>query len=512
VFENNGHGQENIVATLSDRQFTGELDLLDGRRTLLDCRAVKQSRILRIGRSALQQLMRSESEIANLIMQACIGRRFDIVRHAAGGVILVGHGHSADTIRLQRFMTRNGYPYRTLDADTDQDADSVVQCFALDHDQLPVTLLPGERILRNPSNIQLADELGITDLRDASKEYDVAIVGAGPAGLAAAVYAASEGLSTIVIEGIAPGGQAGTSSRIENYLGFPTGVSGQELSERSQVQAQKFGAHFAISRDVVDMKRLGCTFCLRLEDGQPVNAHTVVIATGAKYRNLDVPNYGRFEYQGVHYAATSMEAGLCLNEEVVVVGAGNSAGQAALFLSQTAKQVYLLVRGDNLHATMSDYLVQRILSSRDIRLCLRTEIVSMDGDDRLRSVTWQSNVSRQTETRAIAHVFVMIGASPNTAWLRGTLKMDDKGFIITGNEAGSNAFFGTNMDGIYAVGDVRCGSVKRVASAVGEGSVVVSDIHKYLAALNRVENSNSRKIEPRNETSGTIPALGVAMA
>jgi thioredoxin reductase (NADPH) len=480
LFENTGHAEERLVACLRSSQFTGELDLLDNRRTLLGGRTAKLSRILRIGRANLKKIMRTEPEIAGIIMQSCIGRRCDIVRHAAGGVVLIGPGHSADTIRLQRFLTRIGHPYRMLDAEKYESACSMMELFILDHDQLPAALLPDGRVLRNPSNALLADELGITDLRESSKVYDVAIVGAGPAGLAAAVYAASEGLSTIVIEGTAPGGQAGTSSHIENYLGFPTGLSGQELSERSLVQAQKFGAEFAISRDVLSLRKCGTNYALHLEDARPVNARTVVIATGARYQKLNVPNYERFEYQGIHYAATSMEAELCRDQDVVVVGAGNSAGQAALFLSRTAKHVFLLVRGDGLANTMSDYLVQRILSSREISLCLQTEITSLDGDEQMRNVTWRNSVSKITETRAISNLFVLIGASPKTAWLYPNLTVDAKGFIITGSAAGSDAFFGTSQDGVYAVGDVRSGSVKRVASAVGEGSVVVSDIHKYL--------------------------------
>jgi thioredoxin reductase (NADPH) len=509
IFDNTIQEPVGIVATLTDGQFTGELDLLDSRQTLLDCRAVRRTRVLRISRSRLQQIMKSDTEIADLIMQACIARRFDIVRHASGGILLIGHEHSADTIRLQRFLTRNGYPFRLMDADSNQDADSLLHCFEFSPQQLPVAVLPDRRILRNPSNIQLADELGLTDLRDSSTVYDVAIVGAGPAGLAAAVYAASEGLSTIVIEGTAPGGQAGTSSRIENYLGFPTGVSGQELSERSLIQAQKFGARFSISRDVLGMGRSAEGYALHLEDSGPVNARTVVIATGAKYQRLNVPNYDRFEYQGIHYAATSMEAGLCRGEEVVVVGAGNSAGQAALFLSQTASRVYLLVRGEGLQATMSDYLIQRILSSRSISLRVRTEIVGMDGDDRLRNVTWRNNVSMQLETRDISNVFVMIGALPRTTWLCRDLAVDAKGFILTGMSAGSDTFFGTNQKGVYAVGDVRSGSVKRVASAVGEGSVVVSEIHTYLTALERIKGA-AADIEKQRASPDPMQVLAVA--
>jgi thioredoxin reductase (NADPH) len=480
LFENTGNAQERLVASLHSGQFTGELDLLDNRRTLLGGRTVTRSRILRIRRASLKKIMRTETEIASAIMQSCIGRRCDIVRHAAGGVVLIGRGHSADTIRLQRFLTRIGHPYRMLDIEKDESAGSMMELFLLRQDHLPVALLPDGRVLPNPSNASLADELGITDLRESSRVYDVAIVGAGPAGLAAAVYAASEGLSTIVIEGTAPGGQAGTSSHIENYLGFPTGLSGQDLSERSLVQAQKFGAEFAISRDVLSLRKCGVNYALQLEDASPVSARTVVIATGARYQKLNVPNYERFEYQGIHYAATSMEAELCRDQDVVVVGAGNSAGQAALFLSRTAHHVFLLVRGDGLPNTMSDYLVQRILSSREISLCLHTEITSLDGDEQMRNVTWRDSVSKVTETRAISNLFVMVGASPKTAWLYPNLAVDAKGFIITGSAAGSDAFFGTSQDGVYAVGDVRSGSVKRVASAVGEGSVVVSDIHRYL--------------------------------
>ena len=511
VFETDGQGAENIVAVLSPDQFTGELDLLDNRQTLLGCRAMVKSCILRIDRFSLKQILRTETEIANLILQACIGRRFDIVRYAAGGVLLVGLGHSADTIRLQRFLTRVGHPYRMLDADTNADAGALLRCFDLDHDQLPVALLPGERLLRNPSNVVLADALGIGDLRDGSKTYDVAIVGAGPAGLAAAVYAASEGLSTAVIEGNAPGGQAGTSSRIENYLGFPTGVSGQEFSERSMAQAQKFGAEFAISRDVLRMSRCGTHYILHLEDGNPIQTRTVVIATGARYRKLHVSNYDRFEYSGIHYAATAMEAGLCRDQEVIVVGAGNSAGQAALFLSQTASHVYLLVRGKGLEATMSYYLVQRILTAPSISVHLQAEIVELEGDDQLRKVTWRENISGAIATHAISNIFVMIGASPKTTWLCKDLAVDAKGFIITGSEAGADGTFATNQPGVYAVGDVRSGSVKRVASAVGEGSVVISDIHRYLAAQDFAASRDQKQTDIGRSLhyAGSLPAPAI---
>jgi thioredoxin reductase (NADPH) len=474
-------GVEHVIAILRRGQFTGELDLLDNRPALVTCRAKIKTKVLRVDRSALRRLMRSDAEIAEVIMQACIGRRFDLIRHSSGGVLLVGLEHSADTIRLQRFLIRNGFPFQIVNAENNADADSLIRSFELNPAELPVVVLPDRTILRNPTNPQLADELELTDVRDFDKIYDVAIVGAGPAGLAAAVYSASEGLSTAIIEGAAPGGQAGTSSRIENYLGFPTGVSGQELSDRSQIQAQKFGARFLISREVSSISEEVGQHSLVLSDGETVRARALIIATGAKYQRLSVPDYDRYEYQGIHYAATAMEAGLCQQDEVVVVGAGNSAGQAALFLSRTADRVHLLVRAKGLNATMSDYLIQRILASRSITLHFETEITALSGDDRLREVTWLSKGSAEPETRHISNVFVMIGARPRSEWLSEVILRDSKGFIVTGLDAGSRSAFGTSLQGVFAVGDVRSGSVKRVASAVGEGSGVISEVHQYFA-------------------------------
>ena len=474
-------GVEHVIAILRRGQFTGELDLLDNRPALVTCRAKIKTKVLRVDRSALRRLMRSDAEIAEVIMQACIGRRFDLIRHSSGGVLLVGLEHSADTIRLQRFLIRNGFPFQIVNAENNADADSLIRSFELNPAELPVVVLPDRTILRNPTNPQLADELELTDVRDFDKIYDVAIVGAGPAGLAAAVYSASEGLSTAIIEGASPGGQAGTSSRIENYLGFPTGVSGQELSDRSQIQAQKFGARFLISREVSSISEEVGQHSLVLSDGETVRARAIIIATGAKYQRLSVPDYDRYEYQGIHYAATAMEAGLCQQDEVVVVGAGNSAGQAALFLSRTADRVHLLVRAKGLNATMSDYLIQRILASRSITLHFETEITALSGDDRLREVTWLSKGSAEPETRHISNVFVMIGARPRSEWLSEVILRDSKGFIVTGLDAGSRSAFGTSLQGVFAVGDVRSGSVKRVASAVGEGSGVISEVHQYLA-------------------------------
>jgi len=339
--------------------------------------------------------------------------------------------------------------------------------------------------LHVPANGQIADALGLTERLDASRIYDVAVVGAGPAGLATAVYAASEGLSTVVIEGVAPGGQAGTSSKIENYLGFPTGISGQDLANRAQLQAQKFGAQLVVSRAV---KRLDCSqhpYELRLEDDQRIMAKSIVIATGARYRKLSLPNYSRFENQGIYYAATAMEAVLCSGEEVIVVGGGNSAGQAAVFLAPTVSRLHLLIRGAGLAATMSDYLVQKILSSKKITLHLHTEITELEGDGSLHAVTWTDRSTGIAERKSIANVFVMTGAEPNTDWLRGCIDMDARGFIETGAniaESKPNSPYSTALPGVFAVGDVRAGSVKRVASAVGEGSAVIVVIHEYLGS------------------------------
>jgi thioredoxin reductase (NADPH) len=342
-------------------------------------------------------------------------------------------------------------------------------------------------VLRNPENSALADALGLTETIDPNQVYDLAVVGVGPAGLAAAVYGASEGLATIVIESLAPGGQAGTSSKIENYLGFPTGISGQALAGRAQVQAQKFGARLAISRAVVALDCDASPYRLHLEGGGTVSARAVVIATGARYRTLGVPDYERFEGQGIHYAATAMEAQFCTNEEIIVVGGGNSAGQAAMFLSRHAANCTMLVRANGLAATMSDYLVQRIEASPRITLLTETEITELGGERFLETVTWTDRASGESKVNPIRNVFVMIGAAPNTGWLEDCLELDPKGFVLTGRVAGSQqdagdvgSAFATSRAGVYAVGDVRSGSVKRVASGVGEGSVVVQAIHRFL--------------------------------
>jgi len=484
VFDHDEHGAEDVFTVHTDRQFAGELNLFNDREVLVSGRAAVDSRVVRVRRADFRRLVTGESDIAEILMRAFILRRVGLIRHVHGGVVLIGSRHGGDTLRLQRFLTRNAYPHRLLDTEADPDAGGFLDCFSLSADQLPVVIVPGEhKVLRNPGNAALADALGLTETLDPNDVFDVAVVGAGPAGLAAAVYAASEGLRTIVFEALAPGGQAGTSSKIENYLGFPTGISGQALAGRAQIQAQKFGARLAVSRAVVGLDCSARPYRLTLDDGRSVAARAVVVATGARYRTLDVENYARFEGQGIHYAATAMEARLCAGEEVVVVGGGNSAGQAAVFLSRTVARVHILVRARGLAATMSDYLVQRILSSPRITLHTCTGITALAGDGFLRQVTWTNRDTGESETRPVANVFVMIGAEPNTEWLNGCLDLDEKGFVRTGRDGDGRALaspFATVRAGVYAVGDVRSGSVKRVASGVGEGSVVVQAIHRFL--------------------------------
>ena len=481
IYEEDKHGAAVVFATHGERQFTGELDLFNERQVLASGRAGKPSRVVRVHRAEFRRMVASEPDIGEVIMRAFILRRVGLIRHAQGGVVVIGPGHSGDMQRLQQFLTRNAYPHRVLDTEHDADAGGFLECFCLTAADLPVVIAPGREVLRNPSPAVMADALGLTENFDHATVFDLAVVGAGPAGLAAAVYAASEGLQTIVVESVAPGGQAGTSSKIENYLGFPTGISGQALAGRAQVQAQKFGARLAVSRAVSGIDG-GSPFTLRLDDGAEVRARAVVVASGARYRKLDVPGYARFEGAGIYYAATAMEASLCGGEDVVLVGGGNSAGQAAVFLAGSVKHVYMLVRGDGLAATMSDYLVQRIESSERISLHPHCEVSALKGDDRLREVGWVDRRDGETTWRRASSLFVMIGAEPNTQWAGGCVMLDSAGFICTGAEAGGDATspYATSRPGIYAVGDVRAGSVKRVAAGVGEGSVVIQAIHRFL--------------------------------
>jgi thioredoxin reductase (NADPH) len=487
IYDQTENGAHRVVRLHHPQEFTGELDLFNNRRILVNGRAAEDTCVIRVKRADFRRLVSVEPDIGEIFMRAFILRRVGLIRHMQGAVTLVGPGRGGDTLRIQRFLTRNGYPHHLLDTSRDADAQGFLQCFELTIEQLPVVVFSDETVLRNPTNAQVADALGLTEELDRSVVYDLAVIGAGPGGLAAAVYGASEGLATIVLEAMAPGGQAGTSSKIENYLGFPTGISGQALAGRAQIQAQKFGARLAISRAVAGVDCSRRPFRIALDDGNDVLARSIVIASGARYRTLDVENFARFEGQGIHYAATAMEANLCVKQEVAVVGGGNSAGQAAIFLSRTVEHVYMLVRGTSLAATMSDYLVQRILASPRITLLTETEIVGFEGERSLEYVVWAHRANHTQTRKSISNVFAMLGAEPNTSWLKGCVDLDDKGFVLTassitdGSARLGTSPFASSASGIYAIGDVRSGSVKRVASAVGEGSVVVQAIHQYLS-------------------------------
>ena len=489
IYEHGPDGPR-VVHVHGENQFTGELDLFNNRQILVGGRMSHTGRVARVRRAQFRRLMAAEPDIGELILRAFILRRVGLIEHEQGGALLIGARRSADTLRIQRFMDRNGYPMHWLDSDADPTAAAeTLARHGVGAADTPVVVLPQVGALRNPTTAALAEALGLIEPLDADEVFDLAVVGAGPAGLAAAVYGASEGLSTIVLEAEAPGGQAGTSSKIENYLGFPTGISGGALAGRAQVQAQKFGARLAVPARAM---RLDCgqsPYAIELDDGRRVRTRTVVIATGARYRSLDVADIERFEGTGVHYACTAVESALCEGEEVVVVGGGNSAGQAAVYLSRHAARVHILVRGPGLAASMSKYLISRIDAADHVDLHSDTEIIRLEGERYLERVTWRNRRSGAEETRPIAAVFLMLGAVPNTEWLRGCVDLDGDGFVRcgVGSEGGGawaqprSSAFETNRAGIFAVGDVRAGSIKRVASAVGEGSIVVPAIHRILA-------------------------------
>lgn len=479
ILDVDAKGHECVVHVHEPGQFTGELDLFNDRKILVSARARQGTRVIRVGRADFRRMIAAEPDIGEIVMRAFILRRVGMLLHGEAGVALVGPARAADTARIETFLTRNAFPHRRIDTESDPAADGFLRCFALSDSDLPVVVAEG-RALRNPSNAQLADALGLASAIDPNHIHDVAVIGAGPAGLAAAVYAASEGLDTIVIEGVAPGGQAGTSSKIENYLGFPTGISGQALAGRAQVQAQKFGARLLVSRSAAGIDCDSRPYRLTLDDGATLQAHAVVVATGARYRKLDLPRYAELEGNGIYYAATAMEAGLCAAQDVVVIGGGNSAGQAAVYLSRTAGHVHMLVRGPGLAATMSRYLIDRIEASDRISLHPYSEVTELEGDRHLRALSWTDRRSGETRRHEVGALFVMIGAQPNTDWLDGCVELDQAGFVKTG---AGETFFCSSAHGVFAVGDVRSGSVKRVASGVGEGSVVVAAIHRYLESV-----------------------------
>jgi thioredoxin reductase (NADPH) len=436
-----------------------------------------------------------DAELGEIFMRAFILRRVALVSKGLGNVILLGSRHCANTLRLREFLGRNAYPYTYIDLDVDKASQALLDRFAIKTDEVPVVICNARTVLRNPTPQQLADCIGLNASIDQAQVRDLIIVGAGPSGLAAAVYAASEGLDALVVEMESPGGQAGSSSKIENYLGFPTGVSGQELSNRALAQAQKFGAKMMVAHCVVQLKCRKRPYEVVLDNGTALAARAVVISTGAQYNKPPIANLKNFEGQGIYYGATYIEAQLCENEDVIVVGGGNSAGQAAVYLSQTARKVHMLVRSGQLSDTMSRYLIQRITDNPKIELHYKTEITGLEGGHQLERVTWNDRSTGETSTHDIRHVFIMAGASPRTEWLQGCVAMDDKGFILTGRDLDAASAAGmvsssvwpltrapqmleTSLPGVFAVGDVRAGNVKRVASTVGEGAISIRLVHR----------------------------------
>jgi thioredoxin reductase (NADPH) len=487
---------ETLVTTHGPGQFTGEVNLLSGRRSLVRSRAVEPGEVIELDRESLLTLVQTDSELSDIFMRAFIFRRLELIAHGMGDVVLLGSNFCSATLRAREFLTRNGHPYAYIDLDHDEGVQELLDRFHVTEGDIPVLICRGEVVLRNPTNHEIADCLGFNEEIDPSQLRDLVIIGAGPAGLAAAVYGASEGLDVLVLESSAPGGQAESSSKIENYLGFPTGISGQDLAARAYTQAQKFGARLMIARDA---QKLAChrkPYAIEIDDGPRIPARAVVIATGAEYRKLSLPGLTRLEGAGVYYGATFMEAQLCVGEEVVVVGGGNSAGQAAVFLAQTARRVHVLVRAEGLAESMSRYLIRRIEDNPAITLRTRTEIVAFEGETHLERLTWRDQRTGTTETHDIRHIFVMTGAAPSTDWLAGCVALDEKGFIKTGPDLSKEDLvearwplprlpylLETSLPGVFAVGDVRSGSIKRVASGVGEGSIAISFVHRVLQGV-----------------------------
>lgn len=492
VTRRDGLGHDEPIVTYNAFNFIGEVGQLSGRAAFVDARAVGPVEALMILPEGLRGLVVAEAKLGERIMRALILRRVGLIEAGAGGPVLIGPSSNAALMRLQNFLARNAIPHRVLDPTVEHDADALIACTAPGPHDLPLVLCPDGRVLRNPDEQALAECIGLLPKLDPDKVYDVAVVGAGPAGLATAVYAASEGLSVVVLETRAFGGQAGASSRIENYLGFPTGISGQALAGRAFAQAQKFGADIVVPAQVA---RLDCTTSgrstLHLKSGDRLRARAVVIASGAEYRRPNVPGMAEVENDGVHYWASPVEGKLCAEQEVTLVGGGNSAGQAAVYLASKAAKVWMLVRGPGLEATMSKYLIDRISAQGNIALLTDTEVTGLtaDADGALHAIAWRNRKTVQSSERPMRHLFLFIGADPCTDWMGGcAAAVDGKGFLLTGSDARPGALTAstlslqTSLDGVFAIGDVRSGSTKRVATAVGEGAAVVAQIHGYLAS------------------------------
>jgi thioredoxin reductase (NADPH) len=493
VITNTRTGEDDTVLAVREAgQFTGEMSLISGKRSLIKAIVAEGGSVLELARSQVLVLMAKDTELSEVFMEAFVARRLLMIQLGEGNVVLFGTKTSARTLALREFLTRNAHPFTYVDINTDSFASNLMEKLCVRTSEIPVVYCNDRYVLRNPSISELAQCLDLNIDADKSVR-DLVVIGAGPAGLAASVYAASEGLRTLVIEKSAPGGQAGSSSKIENYLGFPIGISGQELATRSIAQAQKFGAQIMVAQSVVHIDTSRRPYKVILESGLKFSTKAIVVATGAQYARLPIENAEAFAGRGLYYNATHMEAQLCDSEEAIVVGGGNSAGQAAVFLSQTSSRVHLFVRSHRLSESMSQYLVGRIEANPKIEIHYRTRITGLSGMGHLEKIEWRNDSTNETECRAIRHVFVMAGASPRTDWLEDSLVLDSKGFIVTGPDLNfslhssewpmsrSPLLLETSVAGVFAVGDSRSGSVKRVASAVGEGSMAVHLVHRFLA-------------------------------
>ena len=483
---------ETLITIHGYGEFTGEVNMLSGRQSLIRARATKPGEVIELDHQELLRLVQTDAELSEILMRAFILRRVELIAAGVGDIVLIGSIYSAGTLRIKEFLMRNGHPYSYIDLERDPDVQNLLDSFQILASEIPVLICRGQVVLRNPNNQQIADCLGFNESIDQTQVRDLLVIGAGPSGLAAAVYGASEGLDVVVLETSSPGGQAGSSSKIENYLGFPTGISGQDLAGRAYLQAQKFGAKMLTAKAT----RIACDhkpYVVELENKTRIPARNILIATGVQYRKLPLENLSQFDGAGVYYGATFVEAQLCEGDEVIVVGGGNSAGQAAVFLAQTTNRVHMLVRSGSLAASMSRYLIRRIEESPNVIVRPHTEIVALEGDNHLDSVRWRNGQTGQTEKHNIRHLFVMTGADPNTGWLNGCIVLDSKGFINTGPDLSSENLSAagwslkrqpylleTSVPGIFAAGDVRSGSIKRVASAVGEGSTAISFVHNVL--------------------------------
>ena len=488
-----GGEEERIVTTYRPGQFSGELLMISGRRSIYRCQVVEAGTLLELCPKQLRTLIGKDAELSDIIMNAFLARRLSLKDTGQGNVVILGSKYSANTLLIREFLTRDGHPFNYFDLDTDSATQEMLDRFGVTTDDIPVVICNNTQVLRNPSTKEIAECLGFNSNISDSQVRDLVIVGAGPAGLAAAVYGASEGLDVLVIEKAAPGGQAGSSSKIENYLGFPTGLTGQELADRAIAQAEKFGARIMVARNVT---RLNCDsrpYRLILDDGHEIPARTIVLATGAQYNKPSLSNIEAYSGRGIYYNATFMETQLCVGEQVIVIGGGNSAGQAAVFLAQHTAGVTMLIRSRSLVDTMSRYLIQRIEENPRISLHYQSELTDLEGNGYLECVSWMDRATGQTFVDPIRHVFVMTGASPKTDWLSGCLSLDSKGFVLSGRDvetvtppikwplARAPYMLETSLPGVFVVGDARSGNVKRVASAVGEGSIVLHLVHQTLA-------------------------------